>query len=400
MGDHGRRNISIMATEQTGQSEPSATVTLDAERQQKAKEYARIQRRLMLVDLAVGGLYLAVWLISGWYLSLRDWIGTVTQAPALALLLYGILFAAPYLALDQLLSFYSSYILPHRYGQSNQRLGSWIGDQIKGLLLSGLLGLGLLEIIYWLLRSAPEWWWLYSAGVILFFTVILSSLGPVLIAPLFYRFTPLEDDELTQRLIALARRAGTNVRGVYRFDMSRRTKSANAALVGLGATRRIVLGDTLLENFTADEIETVLAHELGHHVHRDIVLGIVINTALTLISFWAAHRALLWSVERLHLTGLADPASLPILILVTGVLGLIAMPLGNAYSRWRERLADRYALEATGKPEAFASAMTRLANQNLADADPERWAVLLLYSHPPIRERVAFARSYAEAHNN
>jgi STE24 endopeptidase len=216
-----------------------------------------------------------------------------------------------------------------------------------------------------------------------------------LILPLFYTFTPLEDEDLSDRLIALAGRAGTQVRGVFRFDMSTRTKSANAALMGLGSTRRIVLGDTLLDEFTSDEIETVLAHELGHHVHRDVTLGIAANSLLTLASFWTAHLVLRWSVGVFQLDGIADPAGMPILALVTAILGLIAMPLGNAYSRWRERMADRYALESTRKPQAFADAMTRLANQNLADADPERWVVLLLHSHPPIRERVAAAQEFA-----
>jgi STE24 endopeptidase len=253
----------------------------------------------------------------------------------------------------------------------------------------------LLQIVYWLLRAAPDLWWLYAGGVMLLLTVVFASLAPVLIMPLFFKFTPLEDDDLAQRLIALAERAGTQVRGVFRFDMSTRTKSANAALMGLGSTRRIALGDTLLDEFTADEIETVLAHELGHHVHRDIVLGIIINSALTLLTFWVAALALRWGVGVFGLAGIADPAGLPLLALVGGILGLIAMPLGNAYSRWRERMADRYALESTGKPDAFADAMTRLANQNLADADPERWVVILLYSHPPIRERVAAAEAFS-----
>ncbi|MEJ2150691.1 MAG: M48 family metalloprotease [Chloroflexota bacterium] len=139
----------------------------------------------------------------------------------------------------------------------------------------------------------------------------------------------------------------------------------------------------------------MLAHELGHHIHKDVPLGIAFNTALTLLTFWAAGLALRWGVNALGLAGIADPAGLPLLALVGGVLGLVAMPLGNAYSRWRERLADRYALESTRKPDAFADAMTRLANQNLADADPERWVVLLLYSHPPIRERVSAAQAFA-----
>jgi STE24 endopeptidase len=173
--------------------------------------------------------------------------------------------------------------------------------------------------------------------------------------------------------------------------MSSKTVQANAAVVGLGNTRRIILGDTLLDHFSRDEIETVLAHELGHHVHNDMGKGILVQSVLTLGGLWLAGLALRWGVGAFGLDGVADVAGLPWLALVLGVFGLVTMPLSNAYSRWRERLADRYALETTRKPEAFASAMTRLANQNLAEADPDRWVEVLLYSHPAISRRVAMA---------
>jgi STE24 endopeptidase len=376
-------------------SEQTSGIALDAERQEKAKEYAGIRRRLFFLDLALGAIYIVVWPITGLHVAAREWIMGFSSNPWIAVALFGLVFGLPYLVIDLPLSYYGGFVLPHRYGQSNQTLRGWIADQVKGAAIGGVLGLIVLEVVYGLLRAIPDLWWLLAGGVMLLFTVILSSLAPVLIAPLFYKFTPLEDDNLTRRLVSLAERAGTSVQGVYRFDMSRRTKSANAALMGLGATRRIVLGDTLLDEFTADEVETVLAHELGHQVHRDIPIGIAVNTVLTLLTFWAAHLTLRWSVRTFNLQGIADPAGLPIFMLVAAVLGLIAMPLGNAYSRWRERMADRYALDSTGKPQAFADAMTRLANQNLADADPAAWEVFLLYSHPPIRERVAAAQKFS-----
>jgi STE24 endopeptidase len=256
------------------------------------------------------------------------------------------------------------------------------------------LGLVLLEVMYALLRLSPVWWWLWAALVMLLFTVVLSNLAPVLIFPLFYKFTPLDDEELAARLTRLAEGAGASVRGVYRFDMSSKTVQANAAVTGLGNTRRIILGDTLLDHFTHDEIETVLAHEMGHHVHRDMGKGILVQSALTLGGLWLAGLALRWGVTALGFDGIADVAAMPWLALALGAFGLITTPLSNTYSRWRERLADRYALETTGKPYAFATAMTRLANQNLADADPERWVEVLLHSHPAISRRVTMARDY------
>jgi STE24 endopeptidase len=228
----------------------------------------------------------------------------------------------------------------------------------------------------------------------LFFSAVLSNLAPVLILPLFYKFVPLDDADLAARLTRLFEQAGTHVRGVYRFDMSSKTVQANAAVVGLGNTRRIVLGDTLLDHFTADEIETVLAHELGHHVHGDLGKNILVGSVLTLSGLWLASRALGWGVAAFGFDGLADVAAMPLLALALAAFELATMPLGNTYSRWRERLADRYALETTCKPGAFASAMTRLANQNLADADPERWVEVLLHSHPAINRRVAMAKDF------
>ena len=231
----------------------------------------------------------------------------------------------------------------------------------------------------------------------LLFTVLLANLSPVLIAPIFNKYIPLgeEHQDQAERLLRLAERAHTRVRGVYKFDLSRRTKTANAALTGIGNSRRIILGDTLIEEFTPDEIETVLAHELGHHVNRDIPLIILVGSVSTLVGFYLASLGLKWGVYYFGFEGTADIAALPLFILVIGVYSLVTMPLNNAFSRWRERLADQYALQATGNGEAFASAMRRLANQNLADADPEPWVEFLLYSHPALRKRIAMAETFS-----
>ena len=347
-------------------SEQPGNLALDAERQQQAKQYARVRRRLLVVSLMFGTLYLVLWLALGISASVKERLLSLTTNPWLLVAGYGLVFALVYTVLDLPLTYYSGFVLPHRYDQSNQTFGGWVSDQIKGLLIGGLIGGLLLEGVYWLLRAAPNLWWLWAGVAYLLFTVVLSNLAPVLIAPLFFKFTPLDDEDLTARLTGLAERAGTRVRGVFRFDMSRRTKSANAALMGLGNTRRVVLGDTLLDEFTADEIETVLAHELGHHVHRDIWLGILVSSVITLGGLYIANLGLGWGVNTLGFDGLADIAALPLFGLVMGAFGLVTMPMGNAYSRWRERMADRYALESTRKPDAFADAMTRLANQNLA----------------------------------
>ncbi len=372
-------------------------VLLDPDRQKLAKEYARISRRLMLVSLAMGGLYVVAWLVFGWSQSLKEALLTWTNSQWLLVAGYAVVFGLGYLLLSLPLSYYEGYVLPHRYELSNQTFGGWVSDQLKGLLLSGILGLAVLEVIYAVLRAYPETWWLWAAGLLLIFNVILSNLAPVLIMPIFYKFVPLGEEyaDLAQRLVSLADRARTKVQGVYKFDMSRRTKTANAALTGLGNTRRIILGDTLLEEFTTDEIETVLAHELGHHVHKDIPVGMLVSSLLTLVGLYLASLGLNWGVEYFSFASPSDVAAMPLFVLVMGLYGLVTMPLGNAYSRWREVRADEYALQATGNGTAYASALTRLANQNLADVDPEPWVEFLLYSHPALSKRIGMAEDWA-----
>jgi Zn-dependent protease with chaperone function len=378
----------------------TASVELDVDKQRQAKEYARIRRRLFLVDLAIGGVYTLVWLVFGWSSELKQALMGYTENQWLLVAGFGLVFGGIYFLVNLPLSYYSGYILPHRYDLSNQTLSGWLLDMLKGVLVGGALGLLVLEVIYAVLRAVPQTWWLWAGLILLVLNVILANLTPVLLLPIFYKFKPLSEDhgDLAGRLIRLAERAGTRVRGVYQFDMSRRTKAANAALTGLGNTRRILLGDTLINEFTPDEIETVLAHELGHHVHRDLPFGLLVESVITLGGLYLASVGLSWGVEVFGFESPADIAALPLFALVVGIYGLITMPLSNAFSRWRERRADAYALEATGKGEAYASALTRLANQNLAEAEPEEWVEFLLYSHPALSKRIEFAQHYSLEH--
>jgi Zn-dependent protease with chaperone function len=370
--------------------------TLDPERQKQAKAYARIRRRLWLVDTIFSAIYAIAWLFFGWAIALRDWLTTFTTNQWLLVALFVAIFGGIYSIINLPLGYYSGFVLPHRFGQSNQTLKDWVIDQLKGLAIGAPLGLLLLELLYLALRATGSLWWLWAAVGMLIFSVILSNLAPILIMPLFNKYVPLGDEhkELADRLLDLARRANTKVRGVFKFDMSKRTKAANAALTGIGNTRRIVLGDTLISEFSTDEIETVLAHELGHHVHRDIPFLITFGALSTTLSLYLASLALNWAISYFGFTGPADVAAFPALGLILGAYGLITMPIDNAISRWRERMADDYALEVTGKKEAFASAFTRLANQNLGEVDPEKWVVFMFYSHPPLGERIAKANHW------
>ena len=371
---------------------------IDPERQQQAKEYARIRHRLFALNLLLSALALVIVLALGLNVWLKQivlaissnvWISTFLYF-AIAFIAYGIAFLP--------LAHYSGFVLPHRYGLSTQTLRAWLIDELKSGVLGIILGGLVIEVIYLILRAAPDTWWLIASAFMLVFNVLLAQFAPILIFPLFYKFKPLEDAELVARLTALAEKANTRVRGVFTMMLSEKTTAANAALMGLGNTRRIVLGDTLYEKYSHDEIESILAHELGHHVHHDIAWLITIDTILTIIGFFIADVFLKWSVSYFRYEGIADLSAFPLLGLALGVFSLITMPVSNAFSRWRESLADEYALQATRNARAFIGAMEKLANQNLAELEPEAWAEYLLYTHPPIGKRLRHAERFAATH--
>ena len=377
---------------------------IDPDRQQKAREYARIRRQLSFISIGIAAVAILFIFWSGLDVALRDWLQPLSWQPLrgwypLQVLIYFLVLMLGYEILTAPLAYYGGYVLPHRYGLSTMTLPAWLADLFKGLVLSLILESLAVEVIYVLLATQPQTWWLWTALILLFFTVIMANLAPVLILPIFYKFTPLPEGELTRRLLALAERAHTRVRGVFSMQMSRKTNAANAALMGLGNTRRIVLGDTMLDRYTPDEIEVVLAHELGHHVHHDLWKLIISQSILTLGGLYLVNLALHWAVDTQHYyLRLADPATMPFLLLVTAIFGLVVMPISNGLSRAIEYQADEYALQTTKKVGAFKSAMTRLANQNLADIEPSPLIEFLFHDHPAISKRLkhadAFARRY------
>jgi STE24 endopeptidase len=342
-----------------------------------------------------------LFLVSGlavrWREALQSLLGqppgpppSLAQAlPLLLLYVVSLTLAATLLTLP--LSYYGGFLLPHRFGLSTQTGPGWALDLVKATFL-GVVQTALVALpVYTLLWLSPDWWWLWAGLVLALFGVLLANLAPVLIVPLFYTLRPLPAGELRERLERLAAASGTVVRGVYVMDLSRRTRTANAALMGIGNTRRIVLGDTLLAVFEAPEVGAVLAHELGHHVHRDLWRGILLEGTLTLCALWLADRLVRTLAPSLGIAGLTDVAVLPLIALVGGVLFVAAMPLTNGFSRRREAAADAFAVRVTGDPEAWKGALRRLAEMNLAEVDPPLWVEWLLYAHPSIRHRLEAA---------
>ncbi len=370
---------------------------IDPGRQKQAKEYARIRHRPFALNLILSALALVVVLALGLNLWLKQLVLGISPDVWLSTFLYFTVALVAYELAFFPLSYYSGFVLPHRYGLSTQTLRAWLVDVVKGGVLGIVLGGLVIEVVYAILRSAPETWWLWASAFMLLFNIVLANLAPVVIFPIFFKFKPLEDAELVGRLTALAERAKTRVRGVYTMMLSEKTTAATAAFMGLGNTRRIVLGDTLYKKYSYDEIETILAHELAHQVHLDIAWMLAAQTVLTVAGFFIADLFLRWSIQQFRYESIADLGALPLFALALGVFGLLTMPIGNAFSRWRESMADAYALETTHNAEAFIGAMEKLADQNLGELEPERWVEFLLYDHPSLGERIKRGKEFAIA---
>ena len=363
----------------------------------ESRSYNRIKRWLGIADFGIGLLLLVMLLATDWSATLRDLAYRgASQNYSFAVFLYVLML----IVLSKIVGVpfeYYGFRLEHQYHLSNQRLGSWLWDEFKGLLIGLVLATIVVELLYLLIRHVQHWW-IVAWAMFLGLFVLLAQLAPVVLFPIFYKFEPMENEELRRRLVLLSERAGTRVRGVYKWKLSEKSKKANAALTGLGATRRIILADTLLDQYSDDEIEAVLAHELGHHVHRHILKSILVQAGITLFGFWLANEVLRYAVERWNMfETMSDFANLPLLVLVSTILSFLLMPALNAYSRFNERQADRYCFQSVAAVEPFISAMTKLADQNLAEKTPSRWVEWLFHSHPAIAKRIAAAQAWAKA---
>lgn len=361
-----------------------------------ARRYNGIRRWLGIADFAVGLLLLIVLLVTRWSDSLRDFayrIGFQNYSLSLFVYLVSLLGISKLLGLT--LDYYS-FRLERRFKLSNQRFGGWAWDELKGFLLGLVMGAIVVELVYFTIRQWPLHWWIIGWAFFMGLFILLAQLAPVVLFPIFYKFEPLDNEDLRRRLVMMSERAGTRVRGVYRWKLSEKSKKANAALTGLGRTRRIILADTLLDNYSPDEIEAVLAHELGHHVHKHIFKSILVQAAITFFGFWAANWTLHYAIDQRMFEQLSDFANLPLLALVSVLLSFLLMPALNAYSRFNERQADRYAFESTASVEPFISSMNKLADQNLAERTPSKWVEWLFHSHPSISRRLEAAEEWGK----
>jgi STE24 endopeptidase len=365
----------------------------------KATRYHRLKLRASLLGTALSALLLLLLFLTGWSASLREFAGASSGSSfVLTIAIYVVVLVLLGEAVQLPLAFYQGVTLERRYELSTQRTSRWWLDQAKALALALVFAVGGALIVWSLLRWSPARWWLFAAFCFTGILVVLAQLAPVLLLPMFYEVKPLTRADLAHRLVALAARAGAPVLGVFEWRLSDRTRKANAALTGIGRTRRILLSDTLLAEHSDDEIEVVLAHELAHHVYKDIWKSIGLEIAVMTVGFFLADRVLASFVGAFGLTAKDDIAGLPLLVLTAGAISMILLPLANAVSRAHERRADRFALEMTKNASAFISAMKRLGAQNLAEEHPSKLVEFLFHSHPPMAARIDAAHAWSARH--
>jgi len=357
-------------------------------RSDQAKEYSRRKILLGLAGTVVFFALTLAFVVSGLSKALDGDIHRFVQNDYLALLVFAAVVGLGEVILTAPLSFYSGFLMEHKYHLSNQTFPAWVWENLKGMLVSIPVALPILLVFYYCLKTFGTLWWLPVGTVLFLVTVVLARLGPVLIFPLFYTFIPLEEGAMKQGILRLCREAGVHVEGIFTFNLSKNTKKANAAFTGIGKSKRIILGDTLVQNFTDSEVESVFAHELGHYTMKHIWIMMGIGTVSSFLGLYVT--ALLYSAT-LPWLGFSSPhqiGALPLLSLWLGVYSLVASPLTNALSRKHEFAADRYAVKRTGLSGPLISALRKLATLNLADTTPPRIVEVLFHSHPSIDRRI------------
>lgn len=363
----------------------------DAQNQAEAKRYSKIKMIIGIGGTVLTFVLIAAVLALGISAWVETWVLSISDNPYTALLIYAGFFGLAESFVAFPMRYYSGFYLEHKYRLSNQTFLKWLWEGIKAMLVSLPLATPILLVFYYCLRSFGGLWWIPVGSVLFLFSVVLARVGPILIFPLFYKFKPIEDEVLKKKILALCDKAKVKVEGIYVFNLSKNTKKANAAFTGIGKSRRIILGDTLIANFNDEEIESVFSHELGHFMLGHIWTMIAVGTASSFLGLYLTAVLYEMSLPWFGFTRIDQLAALPLLILWLGLYSLVTTPLSNMISRAHERAADRYALQTTGNRQAFINAMRKLARLNLADADPHPLVEFLLHSHPSIRRRIEFA---------
>jgi STE24 endopeptidase len=295
------------------------------------------------------------------------------------------------------LSFYSAFIIEHKFNLSNQTLFSYFKEELKGFAVGAVLGIPVILIFYYIIKNYPSVWWLIMGIVLFIFSTLVARIMPVLILPLFYKFKPVENESLNKKILALSEKTGVRIKGVFTFNMSKDTKKANAAFTGLGKSKRIILGDTLLENFTENEIESVFAHELGHYRMKHIRKLLLLSTVITFSGLYLTSLLYSKSLSFFYIPNVWTLSALPLLLLYLFAFFTVISPLSNYVSRRFEWQADKFALQICSDNLSFASALEKLAEQNLSDKNPKKKTEILFHSHPSLSKRIDYAKNFKKS---
>lgn len=358
-----------------------------------SKAYHRVKNVLFLVGLILDFSILLVIFLSGFSASIKEFACQISSNTFIINAVYFLIFSSVMYALHFPLSIFSGFTWEHKFKLSNQSFFQWLRDDFKKALLGFTVSLVAVEVIYFLLGRFPENWWIAAVFFWLLLTIVIAQLTPNVIIPLFYKYSSIENQILRERILVLFRNCQVPLKNVYAINLSSKTKKANAFFCGLGHNRRVVLSDTLVSNFTVEEIEAVVAHELGHLKHRDILKMIFVNSLISIVGFYFLDIFLKGSLYYFGLKGINDITFFPILILSFVCFGLITTPLLNAYSRRIEVQADRFCLQTTRNPDHFISMMRKLGEMNLAEFKPNRFIEIFFYDHPPLEKRIQLAKN-------
>jgi STE24 endopeptidase len=379
-------------------SEPSYIFDSDAQR--KARKYLYSG---LLVSVSRGVILLVLTLLAlGLRLSigLEDWVRSYVSDPSLIVALYALTGYGLFWAVSLPFDYYKGYVLEHKFGLSTESPGRWFLDDVKIAFLALLMVLAFVVGVYNFMRLSPSNWWLFTWLVSALFIAVFMYVAPVLIMPLFYKFPKLKDEELLNSLARLANKAGIPVIGVFEMKAGAKTKKATAALTGVGRTRRMLLSDTFLSRFSKDETESVMGHEIGHHVYGHIWKFTMLIAAIFLLMLFIANQILQAGSGLFGVQHSDSVASLPLLALTLGLLYAGVSPLLNTISRWAEGQCDQYELDLVEKPSDYISAMRKLCDQNLRYAYPNRFIEFVFYDHPSGKKRIERALTYKRTYNS
>ena len=361
-----------------------------------SKKYNNIKLTVSIVNGILTFLLLLLFVWGGYSKQLVNYISGLTNNNYVILILYVVVLSILFTIIFFPLSYYSEFYLEHKFKLSNQTFFGWLWENTKETLVGAAIGIPLLLAFYYVLNTFGDLWWLPFAILLFFVSVVLAKIVPVFILPLFYKIKPIENNDLKEGIIKLSKDVNMKIENVFQFNMSKNTKKANAAFTGLGKTKKILLGDTLLDEFTNDEIETVIAHELGHYKHKHIVKNLIIGTLSSFVTLYLLALLYSNSLSWFGFENITDIAALPILALWGMLLGILQAPLTNILSRKFEYEADEYSVKVTNKPEVFIGTLEKLNEQNLGDKEPHPFVEWFFYSHPSIKKRIAYIQSISK----